>query len=147
MEVWNSWKWWKSCSSQSISFEFLEISWNSWKLPKCNANIMFFFLYSSSLITLEIPGISGSDLCQSFQWNFFSSSIKCGSQTSLFCPDPISKFFFSRSLNLIKRRGLFSCYSHSLNKIGVVNFIRALLSHASYLLGGYRQILLCYGKL
>ena len=108
---------------------------NSWKFPgipgnciRCNANIMFFFLYSSSLITLEIPRISGSDLCQSFQRNFFSSSIKCGSQTSLFCPDPISKFFFSRSLNLIKRRGLFSCYSHSLNKIGVVNFIRALLS-------------------
>ena len=107
---------------------------------------MFFFLYSSSLITLGIPGIPGSDLRQWFQWNFFSSSIKCGSQISIFCPDPICKMFFSRSLNLIKRRGLFSCDSHSLNKIGVVNFIRALPSHASCFLGSYRLLLWRYCK-
>ena len=109
---------------------------------------MIFFLYSSSLITIGIPGIPGipgSDLRQCFQWNFFSSSIKCGSHISLFCLDLISKFF-SRSLNLIKRRGLFSYDSHSLNKIGVVNFIRALPSYASYFLGSYRLLLVRYYK-
>ena len=32
---------------------------------------MFLFLYSSSLITLEIPGIPVSDLCHCCQWNSF----------------------------------------------------------------------------
>ena len=44
--------------------------------------------------------------------------------------------FFSRSLNFTERHGLFSCHSYLHTKIVVITSIKAILSLASYILGG-----------